>query len=129
MTTRQFSRLFKEPPKPQGCARRSRYVPFATATHLLERGRDIRLIQALLGHSKLETTARYSRMAIGLIAKIESRLGGLSPPRHRRAKRDRKDVPGWRILGGERFTSSIQVVFAGMCASRAMSLSASLRTL
>jgi hypothetical protein len=30
------------------------------------------VIQALLGHSKPETTARYSRVAIGLIAKIES---------------------------------------------------------
>jgi hypothetical protein len=31
MTTRQFSRLFKEPPKPLGCARRSLYMRFATA--------------------------------------------------------------------------------------------------
>ena len=51
------------------------------------------MIQALLGHSKLETTARYSRVAIGLIAKIESPLEGLSAPRRRRAKRDSEKPP------------------------------------
>ena len=63
------------------------------ATHLLERGTDIRLIQALLGHDKLETTARYSRVATGMIAKIESPLDGLSAPRRRRARRDREEPP------------------------------------
>jgi integrase/recombinase XerD len=63
------------------------------ATHLLERGEDIRVIQALLGHSKPETTARYSRVAIGLIAKIESPLEGLSAPRRRRAKPDSAEPP------------------------------------
>jgi integrase/recombinase XerD len=47
----------------------------------------------LLGHSKPETTARYSRVAIGLIANIESPLEGLSAPRRRRAKRDSAKPP------------------------------------
>ena len=50
------------------------------ATHLLERGLDVRLIQALLGHSKLDTTARYTRVATGMIARIESPLDLLSDP-------------------------------------------------
>ena len=45
------------------------------------------MIQALLGHEKLETTARYARVATGLISKIESPLDGLSVPRRKRARR------------------------------------------
>jgi site-specific recombinase XerD len=63
------------------------------ATHLLERGTDIRVIQALLGHDKLETTARYTRVATGMIAKIESPLKGLNVPRRRQAKRDAEKPP------------------------------------
>jgi hypothetical protein len=49
------------------------------------------VIQALLGHDKLETTARYSRVATGMIAKIESPLEGLSAPRRRRARQNTEE--------------------------------------
>jgi site-specific recombinase XerD len=57
------------------------------ATHLLEDGTDIRLIQALLGHVKLDTTARYTRVATGRIAAVASPLSQLSIPRKQPAKK------------------------------------------
>lgn len=95
LTTRQFSRLFKQVAKAAGLRKTVALhsLRHSFATHLLERGRDIRVIQALLGHDKLETTARYTRVATGIIAKIESPLEGLNAPRHRRAKRDTEQPP------------------------------------
>jgi integrase/recombinase XerD len=91
LTTRQFRRLFKEAANDGGLRKAAvslHTLRHSFATHLLERGTDIRLIQALLGHDKLETTARYTRVATGMIAKIESPLGDLSAPRRRRARRN-----------------------------------------
>ena len=95
LTTRQFSRLFKEAAKAAALRKTVSLhsLRHSFATHLLERGKNIRIIQALLGHSKPETTARYCRVATGLIAKIESPLEGLTAPRRRRAKRDTEGPP------------------------------------
>jgi site-specific recombinase XerD len=92
VTTRQFGRLFKEAAKAAGLRKTLSLhtLRHSFATHLLERGTDIRLIQALLGHDKLETTARYTRVATGIIAKIESPLDLLSQSRRKSSKKPPK---------------------------------------
>ena len=44
------------------------------ATHLLEQKTDIRIIQALLGHKKLNTTALYTRVAVSTLGQVTSPL-------------------------------------------------------
>ncbi len=52
----------------------------AFATHLLDRHEDIRLIQVLLGHKKLENTARYSHVAAKLLREVKGPLEYLDIP-------------------------------------------------
>ena len=50
------------------------------ATHLLEHKEDIRVIQVLLGHKKLETTALYAQVATEVLREVISPLEGLPSP-------------------------------------------------
>ena len=97
MTCRQLSRLFHEAARGAGIKKSVTLhaLRHSFATHLLERGTDIRIIQALLGHVKLDYTARYTRVAAGMIANIDSPLDLLSQPQRKKSgktERSRKQL-------------------------------------
>ncbi len=56
--------------RPQAC----HALRHAFATGLLEHGCDVRVIQAMLGHSNLETTARYAQVAIGFLKQAHTQF-------------------------------------------------------
>jgi len=89
LSPRQISRLFRQAAKAAGITKpvTLHTLRHSFATHLLERGVDIRVIQALLGHTKLTTTARYASVATGMISAVESPLDNLNQAaKHKRRK-------------------------------------------
>lgn len=55
------------------------------ATHLLELGTDIRVIQMLLGHSSIRTTLRYARVTHPHVARVQSPVDVLDSPKAKKA--------------------------------------------
>jgi integrase/recombinase XerD len=81
LTTRQLNRAIHAA---ASAARIDKCVSMHTlrhsfATHLLEQKVDIRVIQVLLGHQKLETTALYAQVATEILREVISPLEKLQP--------------------------------------------------
>jgi site-specific recombinase XerD len=80
LTTRQLNRAFHGARQAAGIDKpvTLHTLRHCFATHLLEQKVDIRLIQVLLGHKKLDTTARYSHVDSSTLRAVKSPLEQLA---------------------------------------------------
>ena len=81
MSTRQLNRAVHEAAAAAHIDKRvnMHLLRHSFATHLLEQGEDIRVIQVLLGHKKLPTTTLYTQVAIDTLRKVISPLEPTRP--------------------------------------------------
>lgn len=82
LSTRQLNRMIKDALKDAQIDKRisMHTLRHSFATHLLEQKVDIRIIQVLLGHQKLNNTARYAHVATRTLTEVTSPLDTLTLP-------------------------------------------------
>ncbi len=79
LSTRNIQKIVKSSAKKAGIKKdvHCHTLRHSFATHLLENGSDIRMIQVLLGHASLSTTELYTHVSAEQIKKVKSPIEGL----------------------------------------------------
>ena len=79
LSTRMAQRIVSDNAKKAGIKKRvfCHALRSSFATHLLESGTDIRVIQTLLGHVSISTTEKYTKVSTEMIKKVKSPLDNL----------------------------------------------------
>jgi integrase/recombinase XerD len=82
LSTRQLNRVVHAAAEAAGIEKRvaMHTLRHSFATHLLEQKVDIRVIQVLLGHKKLETTSMYAQVATEVLREVISPIETLPSP-------------------------------------------------
>ena len=81
LSTRQLNRVVHAAAKAAGIDKRvaMHTLRHSFATHLLEQKVDIRIIQVLLGHKRLEATSMYAQVATEVLREVISPIETLPP--------------------------------------------------
>jgi site-specific recombinase XerD len=85
LSASSIQRAFRSAREQAGVQKRvsPRSLRHAFATHLVERGTNLRVVQSLLGHQSLNTTAIYTHLASSWLSEVKSPLDSLKEKDHK----------------------------------------------